>query len=66
MSRDGHFSRHEARDSQIPGMSKSERIDLGLALMSAHALPGVAYTCDEIAMWCGCSDAAIHQLLSAA
>lgn len=41
------------------GREKRERIDLGLAVFSLHAIPGICYTREEIALWCGCTDGAI-------
>jgi hypothetical protein len=35
---------------------------LGLTLLSMHALPGVRYSFDEIAAWCGCTNSAIQQI----
>lgn len=47
-------------DPDVPsGSQKTARIDLGLALLSRIALPGVTYTHDEIAAWCGCTNGAI-------
>ena len=56
--------RAETADSTVPvqGLVKRHRIDLGLALFSRYALPGVCYSCDDIALWCGCSNAAIHSI----
>lgn len=41
---------------------KSQRIDLGLALLQCHAMPGICYTRDEIAAWCGCTESAIRHI----
>jgi hypothetical protein len=41
------------------GRARSERVDLGLAILSCHALPGVCYSYQEIALWCGVTDGAI-------
>lgn len=51
-------------DGEVPraGRAKVERIDLGLALLSVIALPGIQYTQDEIAAWCGCTNSAIYQI----
>ena len=53
--------RDECRDWSVPrhGPEKSARIDLGLALLSSVALPGVRYSHAEIAAWCGCLDVSI-------
>lgn len=61
-------SRNATRDTYdelIPrnnGKAKSERIALGLELMSMSAKRGVEYTPTEIAAWCGCSDSAIQDI----
>ena len=54
--------RRETQDLSVPssGAEKTARIDLGLALLSAVAEPGVSYTYDEIAAWCGCTNSAIY------
>jgi len=39
--------------------AKAERIDLGLAVLSAVATPRATHTTAEIAAWCGCSKAMI-------
>jgi hypothetical protein len=39
--------------------AKAERIDLGLAVLSAVAPPRAAYTTAEIAAYCGCTKAMI-------
>ena len=41
---------------------KSERIDLGLALLSKLRAPGERLTCAEIAGWCDCSPEAIRAI----
>ena len=41
--------------------SKPE-IDLGLALLSALAIPGVPLTQGDIAAWCGCSRSMIYNI----
>jgi hypothetical protein len=38
---------------------KTERINLGLALLSVARKPGAALTFDDIAAWCGCTEMAI-------
>ena len=43
------------RSCSHSGRDKSERIALGLELMSRRKIPGICYTRDEIAAWCGCS-----------
>lgn len=40
----------------------ASRIGLGLVLMERVAVPGVRYSCDEIASWCGCSFQNIHYI----
>jgi hypothetical protein len=47
-------------DTDDRPLSKAERINLGLADIHSIALPGVRYSYDEIANFCGCSDAAIQ------
>lgn len=44
------------------GEDKSERINLGLAVLKCLRRPGATYTYQEIAAFCGCSDDAIRQL----
>jgi len=48
-------------DLSVPraGKARTARTDLGLALLHAIAIPGVRYTHDEIAFWCGCTGSAI-------
>ncbi len=48
------------REMPLSGAARSRRVDLGLALLSAVALPGVRYTQEEIAAWCGCTHGAIY------
>jgi hypothetical protein len=56
--------RRIARDEQVPvcGRRKTDRLNLGLALLSYHALPGQSYSNGEIAIWCGCTESAIHAI----
>lgn len=56
--------RHDSVDHSAPasGSAKSERIDLGLALLSYHAEPGVCYSHQEIAVWAGCTNTAIRSI----
>ena len=56
--------RKRHRESGVPlqGKKKSARVDLGLALLARVAMPGVRYSYDEIAAFCGCTDAAIYQI----
>lgn len=53
-----------SRDADAPycGKDKTSRIDLGLALLSRVALPGICYTTQEIAVWCGCTNSAVFQI----
>ena len=37
-------------------------IDVGLALLSVLAIPGVPLTQDDIAAWCGCSRSMIYAI----
>ena len=43
-------------------ISKAQRIDLGLALLSFYAEPGEQYGYDEIAEWCDCTPEFIRQI----
>jgi hypothetical protein len=54
--------RDALRDWEVPanGPEKTARINLGLAIFQAHALPGVRYTHDEIGAWAGVSGAMIY------
>lgn len=56
--------RGESRDAGVArtGPEKSWRIDLGLELLAMHAQPGVCYTRQQIAIFCGCTDAAIYAI----
>jgi hypothetical protein len=42
--------------------AKTERIDLGLAILSALAPPRDSFTAVEIAAWCGCTPAMISSI----
>lgn len=44
------------------GAEKSQRMDLGLELLSIARAPGLRLSCYEIAAWCGCTDSAIYRL----
>jgi hypothetical protein len=57
-------SRRDTKDVQVPvnGAEKTNRVDLGLAILSFHAIPGVSYDYMEIATWCGCTDSNIFQI----
>lgn len=46
-------------DVPLQGPAKRNRIDLGLALLSCAAKPGVRYSHEEIAAWAGCTDSLI-------
>jgi hypothetical protein len=54
--------RADSRDDTVPasGLEKSARVDLGLELLMRRAKHGVELTRQDIACWCGCSDAAIY------
>lgn len=59
---EGHTSRGMQAEMAVPGMSKTVRIDLGLAILETmEQVPG-GRTRDDIALVCGCSDARIMQL----
>lgn len=47
---------------KLTGKKKSSRIDLGLALLAAIAIPEVGYSQTEIAAWAGCSQQRIKQI----
>lgn len=54
--------RNATRDESVPkdgSLAKRDRTNLGLELLCYHALPGVRYSRDEIAIWAGCTDTAI-------
>ena len=58
-------ARQEQIDRSVPLQTckeKSARIDLGLALLEMVAKPGVGLTRDDIAFWCGCTNAGIYML----
>jgi hypothetical protein len=42
--------------------AKTERIDLGLALLSTAAPPRAALTAQDIAAWCGCTPSMISSI----
>jgi hypothetical protein len=44
----------------LPPMTKTERIDLGLAILHAIRKPGASFEAEDIAAWCGCSALAIR------
>jgi len=56
--------RLELQDPAVPrqGLEKTKRVDLGLTLLSFYAVPGISYTREEIAAWCGCTTMAIYQI----
>lgn len=51
--------RDEAQDLSVSVADKSSRVDLGLAIMERIAKPNTQYTLQEIAIFCGCSKAAV-------
>lgn len=57
-------SRHNTVDTHVSmqGPGKQARVDLGLALLSCHAVPGIEYTLEEIAAWAGCTHQRIRQI----
>lgn len=61
----GHW---ETTDEEVAykGREKAARIDLGLAILSANALPGECYDLEEIAAFAGCSDTYILEILRGA
>jgi hypothetical protein len=52
---------HEAPMPRNDG-AKTERIDLGLALLRAAAPPRVSFSQEDIAAWCGCTPAMIGSI----
>ena len=44
------------------GAEMTARVNLGLALLSRVAMPGVRYSYDEIGAWAGCTNSAIQQI----
>lgn len=57
--------RQEQRDAAAPdrGQDKTRRVDLGISLLHAVRVPGVAYDLREIAFWAGCTESAIQQTI---
>jgi hypothetical protein len=53
-----------SREAPLPhnNGAKTERIDLGLALLSSLAPPRAALTPIDIAAWCGCTPAMISSI----
>jgi DNA-directed RNA polymerase sigma subunit (sigma70/sigma32) len=47
-------------DQEEKELSKSRRIDLGLAVLSVLREPGKLYSLAEIAAWCDCTHEAIR------
>jgi len=47
------------RDLPACGVAKTQRVDLGLELLSIARTPDSMFTLQEIAMWCGCTRDAI-------
>lgn len=47
---------------RLPAAEKRQRLDLGLALLQLVCIPNVPLTCDDIALWCGCSWQRIWQI----
>lgn len=56
-----HFSSADTVDRTVneQGLPKRHRLDLGLALLAAVALPKAEFTQREISAWCGCTQQAI-------
>src|SRR4051794_2873653 len=53
--------RQETRDFDVERMGgdKTARVNLGLALLELHCIPGQPLSQDDIAAWCGCTNGAI-------
>lgn len=45
-----------------PELSKTESIDLGLALLAVASIRGVPLTAADIAIWCDCSPQRIRKI----
>jgi hypothetical protein len=56
--------RLDSVDTDVPkhGSGKKDRVDLGMALLEIFRRPGATFTRQDIAVWCGCTDAAIFML----
>jgi hypothetical protein len=54
-------ARRDTKDPEYAsgGKAKTERIDLGLALLEALVLPVQRIELYDMAVWCGCTDGAI-------
>lgn len=54
--------RRRSIDRSVPmtGKAKSDRVDLGLALLELVAKPRVGLSQEDLALWCGCSRGAIY------
>ena len=48
--------------AEVEGLTKSQRIDLGLAILEASFMPGTCHTQETIAAFCGCSVRTIHDI----
>lgn len=57
-ARVGNYEADLPGGGRVKCRSKSERINLGLALLSRRA-KGVPLTWDDMAAWCGCSEQAL-------
>jgi hypothetical protein len=56
-------ARRDTKDeSVLAGKSRTDRVDLGLALLQCVLLPGESLTRYDIACWCGVTDAAIYRM----
>jgi hypothetical protein len=49
----------KAEIEPMPPRLKRVRVELGLAILAAVAMPGASFSHQEIALWCGCDDGAI-------
>lgn len=55
--------RRDTKDETVkPGVERTERVDLGLALLEVLILPKQSLSRYDIAVWCGCTDAGIYML----
>jgi len=63
MNSKAHSAKHrQTIDTSVPrcGTKKASRIDLGIAILSAIALPGICYTQEEISAFAGCARGNIY------
>jgi len=54
--------REELQDGDLGGLTRKQRTDLGLAVLSLLCLPGNELDDTDIAAWSGCTDATINKI----